>query len=143
MGPCQEAAGRLGARPETLVLYFLLVLSCLVLSAPDPGCFSSPQPHHVFGFVLSTAQLSTSSMRSSLAWHKLSCAVGGCALPQSGNKAEGRKELSAFWLLFGFCVICVGPSQFLGTLPGWSQGAVKYIVFMAGICHLLLSLELT
>lgn len=36
---------------------FLLMLGCLVLSIPSPGCFSSPQLDSVNSFVLGTPQL--------------------------------------------------------------------------------------
>lgn len=52
----------------------------------------------------------------------------GCIVSSwSGKKAEGCKQLSAFWLLSSCYVTCVGLSQCL--LPaGWSHGSVKYFV---------------
>lgn len=64
--------------------------------------------------------------------HGLSRIMGARAMfSQSGKKAEGCKQLSAFQLLSGCCATCVGLSQCLGTQAGWSQGAVKYTVCMA------------
>lgn len=63
--------------------------------------------------------------------HGLSRIMGARAMfSQSGKKAEGCKQLSAFQLLSECCATCVGLSQCLGTQAGWSQGAVKYIVCM-------------
>lgn len=90
--------------------------------------------------MLSTTQLSACSKRSSFVWGVTHC---GCTCRTlSGKKAEGCEQLSAFRLLSGCSATCAGPSQCLGTLAGWSQGAVKCVYGEWAVIHRLLVLEL-
>lgn len=97
MGPCQETMRRFGAVAQALGAAFSLMLGCLVLSIPNPGCFSSPQLDSVSSFVMSTPQLCTfHEEQPCMAW-LVTCRE--CIVSSwSGKKAEGCKQLSAFWL---------------------------------------------